>query len=69
MMCVYILHIYYIHITYVYIYSIYIHVTYMLCVHIYITTTWMDLEGIKLSEVTLTEKDKYYTTSLIRESE
>ena len=23
-------------------------------------TTWMDLEGIMLSEISLTEKDKYY---------
>ena len=26
-------------------------------------TTWMDLEGIMLSEVSQTEKGKYYTTS------
>ena len=30
-------------------------------------TTWMDLEGIMLSEVSHTEKDKYYTLSLICE--
>ena len=28
-------------------------------------TTWMDLEGIMLSEVSQTEKDKYHMTSLI----
>ena len=28
-------------------------------------TTWMDLEGIILSEVSQTEKDKYCMTSLI----
>ena len=27
---------------------------------------WMDLEGIILSEVSQTEKDKYHVTSLIR---
>ena len=27
-------------------------------------TTWMDLEGIMLSEIRLTEKDKYYMISL-----
>ena len=28
-------------------------------------TKWMDLEGIMLSGITLIEKDKYYTISLI----
>ena len=28
-------------------------------------TTWMDLEGIMLSEISQTEKDKYYMMSLI----
>ena len=28
-------------------------------------TTWMDLEGIMLSETSQTEKDKYCTTSLM----
>ena len=28
-------------------------------------TIWMDLEGILLSEVSQTEKDKYYMTSVI----
>ena len=28
-------------------------------------TTWMDLEGIMLSEITQTEKDKYHIISLI----
>lgn len=28
-------------------------------------TTWMDLECIKLSEISQTEKDKYHTVSLI----
>ena len=28
-------------------------------------TTWMDLEGIMLNEVSHMEKDKYYTISLI----
>ena len=28
-------------------------------------TTWMDLEGITISEISQTEKDKYYTLSLI----
>ena len=28
-------------------------------------TTWMDLEGIMLSEISKTEKDKYHTISLI----
>ena len=28
-------------------------------------TTWMDLEGVMLSEVSQTEKDKYCMTSLI----
>ena len=28
-------------------------------------TTWMDLEGIRLSEISQTEKDKYYMISLI----
>ena len=27
--------------------------------------TWMDLEGIMLSEISQTEKDKYYTISLM----
>ena len=27
--------------------------------------TWMDLEGITLSEISQTEKDKYYMISLI----
>ena len=31
-------------------------------------TTWMDLEGIMLSELSPTEKDKYCRISLIRES-
>ena len=30
-------------------------------------TTWMDLEGIMLSEISQTEKDKYYMISLIGE--
>ena len=30
-------------------------------------TTWMDLEGVKLSEVSHTEKDKYYMILLICE--
>ena len=30
------------------------------------TATWMDLEIITLSEVSQTEKDKYYMISLIR---
>ena len=30
-------------------------------------TTWMDLEGIMLSEIIRTEKDKYGTFSLICE--
>ena len=29
-------------------------------------TTWMDLEGIMLSEISQTEKDKYCMISLIR---
>ena len=28
-------------------------------------TTWMDLEGTMLSEISQTEKDKYYVTSLV----
>ena len=28
-------------------------------------TIWMDLEGIMLSEISQTEKDKYYMISLI----
>ena len=28
-------------------------------------TTWMELEGIMLSEISQSEKDKYYMTSLI----
>ena len=28
-------------------------------------TTWMDLEGIMLSEVSQTEKDEYHITPLI----
>ena len=28
-------------------------------------TTWMDLEGIKLSEISKTEKDKYCMISLL----
>ena len=28
-------------------------------------TTWMDLEGIMLSEISQTEKDKYYKISFI----
>ena len=28
-------------------------------------TAWMDLEGIMLSEISKTEKDKYYTLSFI----
>ena len=30
-------------------------------------TTWMDLEGIMLSEICQTEKDKYHMISLICE--
>ena len=29
-------------------------------------TTWMDHEGIMLSEISQTQKDKYYTTSYMR---
>ena len=29
-------------------------------------STWMDLEGIMLSEVSQSEKDKHYMVSLIR---
>ena len=29
-------------------------------------TTWMDLEGIMLSEISQTKKDKYHMMSLIR---
>ena len=32
-----------------------------------LAATWIDLEMIILSEVSQTEKDKYYTISLIRE--
>ena len=28
-------------------------------------TTWMDLEGIRLSEISQTQKDKYHMISLI----
>ena len=28
-------------------------------------TTWVDLEGIMLSEISLTEKDKYYAIPLL----
>ena len=28
-------------------------------------TTWMNLEGILINEISQTEKDKYYMTSLI----
>ena len=28
-------------------------------------TTWMDLEGIMLNEISLTEKDKYCMVSLV----
>ena len=28
-------------------------------------TTWMDLEGIMRSKISQTEKDKYYTISLV----
>ena len=31
-----------------------------------LVTTWMGLEGITLSEVSQTEKDKYHMVSLIR---
>ena len=31
-------------------------------------TTWMNLEGNVLSEISQTEKDKYHVTSLIRGS-
>ena len=34
------------------------------CVSIF-DTTWMDLEGIMLSEISLTEKDKYYMVIFI----
>ena len=30
-------------------------------------TTWMDLEGIMLSEISQTEKDEYCVISLLRE--
>ena len=30
-------------------------------------TTWMDLEGIMLSEINQSEKDKYYMISFIHE--
>ena len=30
-----------------------------------LATTWMDLEGIILSEISQTEKDKYFVLSLI----
>ena len=30
-----------------------------------LATTWMDMEGIMLSEISQTEKDKYCMTSLI----
>ena len=29
-------------------------------------TMWVDIEGIMLSEISQTEKDKYHTISLIR---
>lgn len=29
-------------------------------------TTWVDLEGIRLSDINKTEKEKYHTSSLIR---
>ena len=29
-------------------------------------TTWIELEGIMLSEISLSEKDKYHMNSLIR---
>ena len=32
------------------------------------TTTWIKLEGIVLSEISHTEKDRYYMISLIYES-
>ena len=30
-----------------------------------LVTVWMDLEGINLSEISQTEKDKYYIISVI----
>ena len=64
----------------IYIYvCIYIHT----CIYIYImqyysaikfrdtlsfTTTWMDLEGIMLSEISQTEKDKYSRSCLYKET-
>ena len=33
-----------------------------------LAATWIDLEMIILSEVSQTEKDKYYTVSLTRDS-
>ena len=35
-----------------------------MCVYIF-GTTWMDLEGIMPSEISLTEKDKYYMVIFI----
>ena len=34
-----------------------------------LTTTWIDLKGIMLSEISQREKDKYSMTSLIHEIE
>ena len=32
---------------------------------LWIVTAWMDLEGIMLSEISQTEKDKYHMISLL----
>ena len=32
---------------------------------LHFVTTWMDLEGIMLSEINQTEKDKYHMTSFL----
>ena len=61
---------------YVYIYIYHTHITHTMKYYSAIRKdeilpfagTWMDLEGIMLSEISQTEKDKYCITSLICET-
>ena len=50
---------------YIYIYTMVYYSAIKIEENLMFVTTWKDLEGIMLSEISFTEKDKYYMISLV----
>ena len=50
---------------YIYIYTMVYYSAVKIEESLMFVTTWKDLEGIMLSEISFTEKDKYYMISLV----